>query len=91
MRHYELVLYYALGYKPKDAIKKFKVSRSTAYRAYRNFREGLHRLGFSKTKAAQQRFTERVYRTLEKNTPEVIYVPFQCPPTRKKKLNHLGV
>jgi len=39
VRHYELILFYACGFKPKDAISYLKVSRSSAYRFHRIYRD----------------------------------------------------
>lgn len=36
--HYELILLYAIGFKPKEVIKDFGYSRGTAYRFHRIFR-----------------------------------------------------
>jgi hypothetical protein len=36
--HYELIILYGLGFKPKDAIKHWGYSRSCAYRFYRIYR-----------------------------------------------------
>ena len=91
MVHYELILFYALGFKPTDAIKRFNVSRSSAYRMYHHYREGLHRIGFSGTKRSQKAFAREFYRILEKKVPEVIFVPFSVPPRKEKKSNDPGV
>jgi len=37
--HYELILLYALGFRPNDAIRECGYSRTTAYRFYRIYRD----------------------------------------------------
>jgi len=39
VRHYELILFYACGFRPKDAIKILGTSRTSAYRGYRIYRD----------------------------------------------------
>ena len=36
--HYELILFYALGFTPRDAIRDFGYSRTSAYRFYKIYR-----------------------------------------------------
>jgi len=39
VRHYELILFYACGFRPKDAIRLLGTSRTSAYRGHRIYRE----------------------------------------------------
>lgn len=89
VRHYELIIYYCMGFKPRDAIDNLGVSKSSCYRAYANYRKGLLSLGFSKTQRASRTITKKMYRNLEKMLPETVFVPFLLPPTREKKVNSL--
>jgi len=82
--HYELILYYCLGNRPRDAIRELGVSRSTAYRYYHHYRQGLQALS-----RHRKSFSAEVYRLLEKKVPSVVFVPFWCPPTREKKPNRV--
>lgn len=43
MIHYELILIYAVGFSPSDAIRQFGYSRGSAYRFYRIYRDARKR------------------------------------------------
>jgi len=43
--HYELILFYAIGFTPSDAIKRLGCSRSSAYRMHTVYRRAGQRLG----------------------------------------------
>ena len=77
MVHYELIVFYCLGNKPRDAIRVLRVSRSSAYRMYRHYRRALKQLSLD-----QKTFSDKMYRLLDKKVPEVLYVPFVVSPRR---------
>lgn len=50
--HYELILMYAVGFHPKDVIREFGYSRSSAYRFHRIYRDA--------RKEARNRLSRRI-------------------------------
>ena len=85
MIHYELFIYFMLGWKPKDVAKRVGCSRGSAYRMYRNYRRALKRVGI-----IEKALRPKVFRAIEKTHENLIIVPFPVSPVREKKPNNQG-
>ena len=85
MIHYELFIYFMLGWKPKDLIRRFGFARGTTYRMYRNYRTALKIVGQN-----SKELFPKVFRCIEKTQQNLIIVPFPVSPEREKKVNTLG-
>jgi len=85
VRHYELIIFYCLGGRPTEAIKRFGVSRTVAYSWFHRYKRGLRSLGYSSDKQSKERLARKLFEVLEKKVPEVIFVPFFVPPGTKEK------